>query len=278
MDPYDTAPLGRIVELVQRDLGLRHGKAWAEAVLWAFEPCELRAPLTAVVTALGNLLDNSIEATPIGPGAVRITAVRGPKLLELQVVDRGPGMPPHVFDALGKRSITAGKRDGNGLGVLGAAQAARAWGGSLSFTLPPEGGTTAVLTLPLAQAKALSEGEAVADVTVLVDDDPLVRAAWQLSAQHAGAPLITFKSSEACLKGVGALSPSTQFYLDTQLGGDMTGHDLARVLMSMGFGQVVVMQSAGGGGSAPFGPGEPPPYPVAASKRAPFAARNARAA
>jgi signal transduction histidine kinase len=278
MDPYDTAPLGRIVELVQRDLGLRHGKAWAEAVLWAFEPCELRAPLTAVVTALGNLLDNSIEATPIGPGAVRITAVRGPNVLELQVVDRGPGMPPHVFDALGKRSITAGKRDGNGLGVLGAAQAARAWGGSLSFTLPPEGGTTAVLTLPLAQAKALSEGEAVADVTVLVDDDPLVRAAWQLSAQHAGAPLITFKSSEACLKGVGALSPSTQFYLDTQLGGDMTGHDLARVLMSMGFGQVVVMQSAGGGGSAPFGPGEPPPYPVAASKRAPFAARNARAA
>jgi len=58
----------------------------------------------------------------------------------------------------------------------------------------------------------------------------------------------------------------------------MTGHDLARVLMSMGFGQVVVMQSAGGGGSGPSGPDEPTPYPVATSKRAPFAARKARAA
>lgn len=282
----EAIPVARALEIVQRDLALRHGGAWAAAVVYDIETQWVQAPLTALVTILCNLLDNSIEATACAPGAVRIEARRQHHMVRFRVIDRGTGMPEQVLHALGHRSVTAGKRDGNGLGVLGAAHTARSLGGALRFQLPPEGGTTAELLLPWAQAPAASSSPAASlppgppeqaqrvppETTILVDDDPLVRAAWQLSAQHAHTKLFTFATSDACLQALHTLDPACSFYLDTQLGGAMTGHDLAEVLLTRGYSRVTVMQSTGGGALEQVRARAQ--YPIVSSKRAPFAART----
>lgn len=275
----ESAPWLRVVELVRRDLALRHGEAWAKAVGFEESPVLLQAPMTEVVTVVTNLLDNSIEATPFGPGAVRVQVVRqGSGQAELHIIDRGCGMPQQVLAALGRRSITAGKKDGNGLGVLGASRAAQAWGGSLRFELPQQGGTQAILCVPQVALEPDVTGPAAPsdNLTVLLDDDPLVRAAWRLSAQHAGQQLICYSTPAACLSAAASLGSHTRFYLDTQLGTEMTGHDVARALLKMGHQRIVVMQSTGGGGQTRAT--AQALYPIIASKKAPFAASTQEAA
>lgn len=110
-----------------------------------------RAPLEQ---ALRNLVGNALDATHGRGGEaekVRVGAVlrEGGHRVEIQVRDRGPGIPPETLARVGEPFFTtkpAGQ--GMGLGVFVARGVARELGGELTLESTPGAGTTARLVLP----------------------------------------------------------------------------------------------------------------------------------
>ena len=116
--------------------------------LMVAEDIELAAGLADprdLVTIVGNLLDNAIDAAIEGaePRWVRFTArstepdVDHQRALELQVADSGPGLPSDRAQQVFQRGYTTKPTDrvlGRGIGLALVAQAAHRYGGSVEVT------------------------------------------------------------------------------------------------------------------------------------------------
>ncbi|MFI6344244.1 ATP-binding protein [Streptomyces sp. NPDC050560] len=105
-----------------------------------------------LVTVLGNLIDNAIDAARGTPGArVTVTARTGAGAVTLSVRDTGPGVDPAHADAVFRRGWStkpAGPR-GRGLGLALVRQAVTRGGGTLGLDRPQEGGARFTVTLPI---------------------------------------------------------------------------------------------------------------------------------
>ena len=113
-------------------------------------PRTVLADAAQVKHALLNLLLNALQATPAG-GSVRIRTTGSRERLEIAIRDSGEGMGkdvlPRVFDA-----FFSTREGGTGLGLPIARRIALAHRGSLVLRSSPGRGTTAVLSLPAADA------------------------------------------------------------------------------------------------------------------------------
>lgn len=114
-----------------------------------------KTPAVAVPAAtlrriLGNLLANAVEAQPDG-GAVVCEASAAGGVLQLTVRDEGPGVPAALSRRLFEPGVSSSTAAGRGLGLAGAREQARNYGGELAYAESPRGGCF-VLTLPLAVA------------------------------------------------------------------------------------------------------------------------------
>ena len=103
--------------------------------------------------AVVGLTSNAVRHTPAGtPVTVRARAER-PGVVQIEVVDAGPGIPaehlPHLFDRFYRvdrgRATASG---GTGLGLAVVDAVARAHGGSVAVASEPGRGTTFALILP----------------------------------------------------------------------------------------------------------------------------------
>lgn len=119
-------------------------------------------PARDLVTVLGNLIDNAIDAAAPGPdGAcaepprVRVTARADHGELLLRVADSGPGVPEEAADGIFRRgwstkdARTAAPGRGRGLGLALVQQAVRRNGGGITLDRAPEGGARFCVRLPL---------------------------------------------------------------------------------------------------------------------------------
>lgn len=102
--------------------------------------------------ALTNLAANAAKYDPQGEPELR--ARRAGDAVEIDVLDRGPGVDPdereHVFERFARGRETG--RDGFGLGLAIARDAVAALDGAVVLEPRPGGGTAARVTLPAAQA------------------------------------------------------------------------------------------------------------------------------
>jgi signal transduction histidine kinase len=119
----------------------------------------LRARIAAggIETVLDALLDNAVKFTPPG-GAITVTVrpVRDsdPALVEIAVLDTGPGMDPEELDRATDRFWRAPDQsnvEGSGLGLAIAARTVELAGGVLTLDLPHGGGLRVTATLPRAR-------------------------------------------------------------------------------------------------------------------------------
>lgn len=113
----------------------------------ALPPCRLRQ--RALYRAIGNLLDN---ARKYAPGEISVHAEMAAGHLQIDVADRGPGIPPSEVDRL-KRPFTRhdearGGPPGTGLGLAIVNRVAQVHGGRLDLLPRNGGGLTARLSLP----------------------------------------------------------------------------------------------------------------------------------
>jgi two-component system, sensor histidine kinase RegB len=109
------------------------------------QPAPRIAPDATLEQALLNLFNNAADASP---GSVDIAAHWDAHRLEVEVADRGPGIPSTIVDRLGREAVTT-RADGAGIGLVLAVAAIERSGGALAFTAREGGGTRARITLPL---------------------------------------------------------------------------------------------------------------------------------
>ena len=107
--------------------------AEAQAVQVALEiPPEIELPLerSRMERAFVNLIGNALEAMPDG-GAVRISAEVRDGAAVVHVADNGPGIAPEIRSRLFQPFVTAGKRNGMGLGLALTRQTVTEHGGEM---------------------------------------------------------------------------------------------------------------------------------------------------
>jgi signal transduction histidine kinase len=80
------------------------------------EDIELPLDRSPMERVFQNLIGNAIEAMPLG-GEVFVTAERNSGELLVSVEDTGPGIPVSIADQLFQPFVTAGKKNGIGLGL-----------------------------------------------------------------------------------------------------------------------------------------------------------------
>lgn len=114
-------------------------------------PQKLKAPVE-VITVLGNLVDNAIDAagsSTVRPARVDIDLVSDADGVVISVVDTGEGIDPSRLDAIFVDGVSSHGAD-RGMGLPIARRTARDLGGDLRVTSPGGGGgpTVFVATLP----------------------------------------------------------------------------------------------------------------------------------
>jgi heavy metal sensor kinase len=101
--------------------------------------------------ALINLVDNAIKFAPTGSGiVVRVGESNGRAIVD--VIDRGPGIPPaardHIFDRFFRADAGSADAGGSGLGLSIAKSAVETTSGTLTLEESDERGSTFRITLP----------------------------------------------------------------------------------------------------------------------------------
>jgi two-component system sensor histidine kinase KdpD len=112
-----------------------------------------------VERVLVNLLENALRYTPPG-SAIELSATAAPGEAIVEVLDRGPGIPPgeeeRIFDKF-HRGTSARSARGIGLGLAVARAIVEAHGGTIRAANRPDGGAVFRFTLPLAGEPPQSE-------------------------------------------------------------------------------------------------------------------------
>ncbi|MCK7627654.1 ATP-binding protein [Streptomyces sp. RS10V-4] len=116
-------------------------------------------PARDLVTVLGNLIDNALDAAPPEHGAppqVRVTARADGGELLLCVADNGPGVAADATEEVFRRGWStkeaAGAGTARGLGLALVRQAVHRHGGTIALDRGPAGGARFTVRLPLGAA------------------------------------------------------------------------------------------------------------------------------
>lgn len=87
---------------------------------------------------------------------------------------------------------------------------------------------------------AVAETPAARRVVVLLDDDPLVHMNWRLAAKAAGAELKSYNNPLEFSAAAGTFPHDVTLYIDSDLGGDIKGEDIAKSLYEKGFTNITM--------------------------------------
>ncbi|MFF8384650.1 ATP-binding protein [Streptomyces kanasensis] len=111
-------------------------------------------PARDLVTVLGNLVDNAVDAAQ-GSAGSRVTVALGTAggELLLRVADSGPGVPPGDAESVFERGWST-HGPGRGIGLALVRQAVHRAGGRIDLGPGPDGGAQFTVRLPLGPAAA----------------------------------------------------------------------------------------------------------------------------
>ena len=149
---FDDVDLGELVRDSVAGISLAQDEVRVGADVRGEMP-RVRGDRDRLQQVLTNLLDNAVKYSPAGE-EVKVTAFQVDSQLQIEVADRGPGIPSDqqrlIFEKFG-RGHSAGSpgKPGTGLGLFIARSIAEAHGGSLEVSSAPDLGATFTLTLPL---------------------------------------------------------------------------------------------------------------------------------
>src|SRR5450432_625046 len=146
-----TPELARLREVVSASVESVQEAAEAKGVRISIaipEEIELSLERNRIERVFINLMANAVEAMPEG-GEIRISAkiVRGEALVEVE--DNGPGIAPEIRASLFQPFVTAGKKNGLGLGLALARQTVLDHGGDMWVESEPGCGATFLIRFPV---------------------------------------------------------------------------------------------------------------------------------
>ncbi|MGH1485048.1 MAG: sensor histidine kinase [Cellvibrionaceae bacterium] len=107
--------------------------------------CFIQCNLDSLTGALLNLVNNSLQAAP--QSAITISFQQNKDMLNISVLDEGPGLSPEYENKLQEMFFTT-KSQGTGIGLSVVNIVAQSHGGSFHLKNRDKGGACACLTLP----------------------------------------------------------------------------------------------------------------------------------
>ena len=112
-----------------------------------------------IALVLASLFRNAAQAMP-GGGHIAVWAKAEHETCVIHITDSGPGIPPDQRAKVGEAFFTT-KAQGPGLGIATARRLLAPYGGTLTFEHPAQGGTTAVVRLPVDDASGANAAAGV---------------------------------------------------------------------------------------------------------------------
>ncbi|HMT02414.1 MAG TPA: PAS domain-containing sensor histidine kinase [Burkholderiales bacterium] len=148
---------------------------------------------------ISNILNNAVDALEDKSGVINIKLDVKDNIAEIIIEDNGKGMPDNVKDKImNNEVISAGKKNGYGIGLTQVRQALENNRGKLNIESELGLGTKITITFP----KATTPNWMVEriklekdNLVVIVDDSPSIHDAWD-SRFKVEAPKITIKHFE----------------------------------------------------------------------------------
>ncbi|OAN92380.1 histidine kinase [Marinobacter sp. EhC06] len=108
-------------------------------------------PRDQLVSVLGNLIDNALDATRLETGAggrVQLSMTDLGQELIFEVQDQGPGIPEAERQRIFEKGVSSKEGEARGYGLHLVQQFLGYWGGSVTVDNIPEGGSRFTLYLP----------------------------------------------------------------------------------------------------------------------------------
>ncbi|MBN1404795.1 MAG: cyclic nucleotide-binding domain-containing protein [Opitutales bacterium] len=125
------------------------GKAGVELGM-DVEELEVEMDRSRMLRVFQNLFSNAVEAMGKNGGRIELSARRlDGETVEICVADNGSGIPEQIRGCIWDSFVTAGKRNGIGLGMTIVKGILDAHGASVSFTTETGKGTTFTILLPV---------------------------------------------------------------------------------------------------------------------------------
>ncbi|MGH9612015.1 MAG: ATP-binding protein [Bryobacteraceae bacterium] len=141
----------RVRDIIAAALEVYAGEAEAQSVVTKIDvPDNIELPLerARIERVFMNLIDNALAAMPDG-GSLRISAEAQASAVVIQVRDTGPGIAPDIRSRLFQPFVSAGKKNGVGLGLALSHQTVLDHGGELWVDSQTVTGACFFLKLPL---------------------------------------------------------------------------------------------------------------------------------
>jgi len=145
----DTVDFAALADDVVSHLGVLAEEKGQTLVIEKIASPRVRADRLVLRQALINLVDNAIKFTPQS-GRVRIRLSETPSLAVVDVIDSGPGVPPHAREHIFDRfyRIDGSEVVGTGLGLSLARGGVEAIGGRLTLEQTGPEGSTFRIAIP----------------------------------------------------------------------------------------------------------------------------------
>lgn len=141
----DVTPISAVMDLV---IGAHAAADRQRVTVHGDQTIEVSWPTALVARALGNIVTNSLQASPDGLVDIRITHTDAARV-RMAVVDTGAGMDADTLARAGDPFFSRRESPvGTGLGLFVARAIAEQLGGTVTLESAPQRGTTAELDLP----------------------------------------------------------------------------------------------------------------------------------
>lgn len=123
-------------------------------IVIAGPPTPVSGDANLLTIAFQNLMINAAQAM-LGRGVIDVTIAPIDAWQRVEVIDRGPGIPPEIKAVL-FRPFKTTKARGTGLGMATAKRLVELQGGRIAVASPDGGGTTITVDLPAAEGEPTS--------------------------------------------------------------------------------------------------------------------------
>jgi len=164
---------------------------------------------------MSNLINNAVEALERSPGTVTLKLDVTPYRVKITVSDNGKGMHEDLVQKiLEKISVTEGKVNGHGIGLIQVQDTLLRNRGSLSIESCVGEGTSMIIEFPreknpswfLEEISLTSE-----DQVIILDDDPSIHRAWDtrfksILKEYPQLELLHFEHCEKAIEYINSLS------------------------------------------------------------------------
>ncbi len=130
---------------------------------------------------ISNIINNAVDSLEDNEGIVEVKLNVEDDRVEIIIEDNGKGMLEVIKNKImNNEAISAGKKDGHGIGLTQVRQVLESSGGELDIESKIGEGTKIILTFPKATTPDWIAEKIIIDnnLIIIVDDDPSIHGAW----------------------------------------------------------------------------------------------------